>query len=71
LFTAPDTDKLHDAFGITNSVAGKVVKGSDGFGANPNAVAVTHIFSSPKCVAQPCPALRAPCALVFDSRSEV
>lgn len=48
LFTAPDTDKLHDAFGIVNSVAGKVVKGSDGFGANPNAVAVTHIFSSPR-----------------------
>lgn len=48
LFTSPDSDKLHAAAGIVNSVAGKTVGSSGGEGNVAKGITVWHFHSSPK-----------------------
>ena len=48
LFTSPDSDKLHAAAGIVNSVAGKTVGSSGGEGNVAKGISVWHFHSSPK-----------------------
>ena len=46
-FTSPESDQIHDKYGVIASVAGKVQPGSTGFGKSGGA-AVYHQHKTPK-----------------------